>query len=126
MKVPKNIIEKVRGEAGESVAQDVYEHWFLLTLDNYKFLDDGDKIGFVNCKSGAVYMGHVFKEFCEGWRKMKIYYKTLRRIQSRVVEIGVDGNLFFFKKVVPNDGFSVFYILNGLESGNLKLGGMMG
>lgn len=121
MKVPKNVLGRIREEMGESVAQDVCDNWFLLTLDNFTYLQDGDKIGFVNCKSGGVYMGHIFKEFCKGWRKMKIYYKTLRRIQSRIVEICVDGNLFFFKKVVPNDGFSVFYILNGLESGNLKI-----
>jgi len=64
-------------------------------------------------------MGHLFRGFSDNWQKMRIYYRTVRRIRSRIVEVEVGRNLFFFKKVKKNEAFGVYYMLRGLEAGNV-------
>lgn len=112
-------MKRIASNIGIEKAERIENDWFYLTLDNFCYLDDGDEIGFVNCKSGEVYMGHLFKEFSKDWRKVLIYYKTVRRVQSRVVEVDVGQNLFFFRKVKQNEAFGVYYMLRGLEEGRL-------
>lgn len=119
MKVPNNIIKCLKKDYGNDTASIVQEKWFLLTLDNYRFLEDGDAIGFINCDTCQTFMGHLFKDFSKDWRKMRIYYNTVRRVKSRVIEIEVERNLFFFRKLKHNDAFSIYYMLSGLENGNV-------
>ncbi len=123
MRIPNNVLKCIAREMGNNEAEKISANWFYLTLENFMYLDDGDEIGFINCDTGVVYMGHLFKEFSEDWRKVRIYYSTVRRVQSRVIEVEVGRNLFFFKKVKDNDAFSVFYMLRGLEKGRLKVSG---
>lgn len=123
MRIPDNILKYIAREVDNNVAKKIREDWLYLTLENFMYLDDGDEIGFINCDTGLVYIGHLFKEFSEDWRKVRIYYSTVRRVQSRVVEVEVGRNLFFFKKIKNNDAFSVFYMLRGLEKGRLKVSG---
>jgi hypothetical protein len=119
MKIPSSVLKRVALIFGFKKAQRIGDEWFYLTLDNFRYVDDGDEIGFVNCKSGEVYMGHLFKEFSKDWRKVRIYYRTVRRIKSRVVEVDVRQNLFFFRKIKKNEAFGVYYMLRGLEEGRL-------
>lgn len=119
MKIPNKVLRKISEGVGVEKAREIGDDWFYLTLDNYKFVDDGDEIGFVNCDSGEVFVGHLFQGFSDDWKKMRIYYRTVRRVQSRIVEVEVGRNLFFFKKVKKNEAFGVYYMLHGLESGNV-------
>lgn len=121
MKIPNNVIQCIAKSIGWIEAKRIEEDWFYLTLNNFKYIDDGDALGFINCHSGRVYMGHLFKNFSNDWKNIRLYYNTVRRIQSRIVEIPVYGNLFFFKKVKPNDAFGILYLLNGIENGNLTI-----
>lgn len=123
MRIPVNVLKYISQEVGAEKTQRIGEDWFYLTLENFMYLDDGDEIGFINCDTGMVYMGHLFKEFSKDWRKIRIYYSTVRRVQSRVIEVEVGRNLFFFNKIKDNDAFSVFYMLRGLEKGRLKVRG---
>lgn len=119
MNIPVEVLRKIAVKIGTDEAERIGEEWFYLTLDNFQYIDDGDEMGFVNCDTGIVYLGNLFKDFSEDWRKVRIYYSTVRRIKSRIVEVEVGRNLFFFRKVKQNDAFGIYYILRGLEEGRL-------
>lgn len=121
MKIPNSVINILRSNYNNNDVNKYINKWFLLTLNNYKFLEDGDQIMFINRYSKEVRRGHLFHSFNNDWTKMRIYYNTVRKIKTRIVEVDIAQNLFIFHKVKPDDAFCVFYLLNGLENGHLQL-----
>ena len=119
MKIPPNILHYIQKNLGDAKCDEIKRDWFYLTLDNFKYLQDGDLIGFIDCKTGSVQTGHIFHKFSDDWSKMFIYYSTLRRLRKRITTVDIDKNLFFFKKVVHSDEFCIYYMLNGLETGGI-------
>ncbi len=114
MRLPNYIVSRLEAQLGSEEADEMKKDWFLLTLNNYKYLDDGDKIGFINCDNQLVYTGHLFKGWSDDWKKIQIYHNTQRRIPQRIISLNITRNIFFFKKIKPNDAFNVYYMLHSI------------
>lgn len=121
MRIPNSIYRILTHYFDENNATEYLNNWFLLTLQNYTYLEDGDGILIINRHNKEIQYGHLFHNFNNNWSKMRIYYKTVRKTKSRIVEVDVESNLFLFKKNKIDNAFSIFYLLNGLENGNLKM-----